>query len=552
MLANVLTRSIDDRWRATFIGAVIVGVFLVGGLAAYQQIDLSLYNDLPEGVRSVMNIPDGADVASLAFGVIYGFMGAMTLAGFALSMGASSIAGEERDGTIGLLLASPRSRTQVLVAKVVAMVAVIVIGALVLLLAASIAPGLVGVEMGSTSVSALVLHLFANALFFGFLAAAVGAWTGNRVLAVGVSAGVMVVSYVAFGLLPLLNATADAVKVLPWYYFDGSKPFVNGVSGGHLAVQFGGSAVLAAIAFLGVTRRDLRTPGGGMVNLLDRLRANPRTAEVFDRLAGRARVSRIWVKAGSENQALLIITAVVMFSTMGVLMGLMFAAIEDTLISVSADLPENMLALFGGGDLSTPEGWYQVETFGLTAPIAVMLVTVTAGARALAGEEGRRTMGLLLANPVSRRRIVAEKAVAMALHGLIVGVATFAGVVGGSVIFGLGMSITNIAATCVLVTLLGLMFGAFSLAVGAATGRVKQAMVATIAVAGGLYVVNSLLTVAESLESWARVSPFNWYLGHDPLRNGMDWGSAAVFVVLTAALVWVAAELFDRRDLRLR
>ena len=39
-------------------------------------------------------------------------------------------------------------------------------------------------------------------------------------------------------------------------------------------------------------------------------------------------------------------------------------------------LPAELLALFGGGDMSTPEGFYQLETFGMMAPIAVMILTL--------------------------------------------------------------------------------------------------------------------------------------------------------------------------------
>ena len=43
--------------------------------------------------------------------------------------------------------------------------------------------------------------------------------------------------------------------------------------------------------------------------------------------------------------------------------------------------------------LGTPEGWYTLETFGLMAPLSVILVTAVIGAGSLAGEESRRTMG---------------------------------------------------------------------------------------------------------------------------------------------------------------
>ena len=74
--------------------------------------------------------------------------------------------------------------------------------------------------------------------------------------------------------------------------------------------------------------------------------------------------------------------------------------------------------------MSTPEGWYTLETFGLMAPVGVILVTAIMGAGAFAGEESRRTMGMLLANPISRSRIVFEKAIPMVLFALAVGFAT--------------------------------------------------------------------------------------------------------------------------------
>lgn len=549
MLSGVFTKSIDDRWRTTTLGSAAVGLFLVLGLAAYREIDLSVYTDLPESIRSVMNIPDGADVASLGFGVIYNLMAAMTLAGLAISIGASSFAGEERDGTIGLLLATPRSRTQVLAAKTAAMLIVLTGGAAILLAAGYAAPALLGVEMGSTSVWALVVHLFANALFFGFAAVAIGAWTGNRALASGVTAGVMVVSYVAVGMLPLVDSLADAVRVFPWYYFDGSQPLSNGISASHVVVQLGGAAIFAGAAFVGVTRRDLRRPGGGVVTLLDRAREHRLTAALTDRLAGSARVSSVATKAASENQALLVIVSVVMFAVMGVLMGPMYTAIEDSLAEMSESLPENLLAFVGGADMSTPEGWYQAQSFGLMAPIAVAAVTVLLGARALAGEEQRRTMGLLLANPISRTRIVIEKSAAMAVHAVVVGVAIFAGVALGSVVAGLGMSIANIAAVSAMVTALGLMFGALALAIGAATGSTRHATFGAAGVAAVAYLANSLLTVADSLDGWAVLSPFHWYLGPEPLVNGIHWGYLTLVVGITVALVAAASSLFNRRDL---
>ena len=549
MLANVFTKTTRDRWRGTAIAAASLAAMLMFAMAVYRDIDLAVYTELPEVFRSLMNIPEGADVASLAVGVAYGLYGALTFAALALVTGAGSIAGEERAGTIGLLLGNPRSRTQVMVSKAGAMVVLTALGAAALWLAALIVPQLLNVELGQMAVGAYTLHLFINSLFYGFLAMAIGAWTGNKSLAAGATAGVMIVSLVAVGLLPLIEGLEDLARAFPWYYFDGSEPLINGVHWGHLGLLTAGSVVFAVAALVGINRRDLKGPTVG-ATLLDRLREHPLTRRVADRLAGSARVSRIWVKTASEHQGLLVVTAAVMFFMMGLLMGPMYTLMDETLLGFADQFPETLLVLFGGGDMSTPEGFYQVETFGMMAPIAVMVVTVAIGAAAVAGEEAKSTIGLLLANPIPRSRLIIEKTWTMIVHAFAVGFATFAGVAGGSLLGGLGMSIGNIAATCLLVTLLGLVFGGLSLVLSAGTGRVKVAVFVTIGAALIAHLFNSFSQLNDGLAQAGRWSPFSYYLGSDPLVNGMHWGNAAVLTGLFVALVGLSIILFSRRDLR--
>lgn len=549
MLASVFTKTVRDRWKAMAIGVVTLALLFLMGMSTYRTIDLSVYTDLPEVFRALVNIPADADVASLAYGAVFTSYGAMTLSAIVLVMGAGSIAGEERNGTLGLLLGNPKSRTSVLLSKAAAITLLAALGTLVLWGAGRLTPVILGVDVSGITVEALMVHMFVSALLYGFLAMAIGAWTGNQGLASGATAGIMVVSFVAVGLLPLIEGLENAAKAFPWYYFSGSNPHLNGISWGHLAVLLAAIAVSAVIAVIGVDRRDLRGQTTG-VSMIDRLRANPMTQQVADRLAGSARVSRIWIKTASEYQGLLFVTAALMFLFMGVMIGPMYNFIEDSLQGFSDTFPEALLALVGGGDVSTPEGWYQVETFGLMAPIAVMIVTVIMGGRALAGEEANRTMGLLLANPISRSAVLLQKTLAMVLYGLAVGFATFAGVAVGSLVGGLGMDMGNIAATSLLVTLLGLVFGALALALSAGTGRVPVATYGAVGVALVLFLLNAFLPLNNRLAGYAKWSPFYYYLSSDPLNNGMHWGHGALLAGLTAALIGVSILVFRRRDLR--
>lgn len=548
--SGVFVRAARDRWPGWVISAASLTLLLLFAMVAYRDVDLSAYSEFPEAYRSLLRIGDDIDVGGLAVGYVFGSFGGIVVAAMALVMGASSIAGEEWNGTMKILLANPKSRTYVLVSKAGALVLLAGLSVFALWVPVQPIAALLGVEIGGLEVEALALHLFGNGVFWGSVAMAISAVTGGRNAAIGATTGILVLSFVAVGLLPLVEGLEGLRQLSPWYYFDGSDPLHNGVAWGHLAVLLCASLLFFAMAVVGFNRRDLKSQSVG-TTLLDRIRANAHLNRLIGRLAGSARVSSIWAKTVSDNQALLLITSAVMFLVLGVLLGPTYAALSPEALGAYGALPKELLALVGGGDMSTPEGWYTQETFGLMAPLAVILVTAVMGAGALAGEESRRTMGLLLANPISRSRIVIEKAMTMVVFGVVVGIATFAGVALGSVWGDLGMSIGNIAATSALQVLVGLVFGALALALGAGIGRTSVALYGAAGAALAFHLLTSLAKISDGLAEIAWLSPFHFYLGSDPLKTGMDWGNAGVLIALTILLFGLSLALFQRRDVRL-
>ncbi len=549
MVYNVFAKSISDRWRGMSIASFTLGVFFLFGMAVYKDIDLGFYDDFPEAMRSMMNISEAAGVGSLAYGAIYGLYGALVLSVMAIIAGAGSFASEERNGSMGLLLGNPKSRNHVLTSKTIALVALLVFSIVVMGIAGRVVPMLLGVEVGGMEIESLMFHLFVNAVFYGLLATAIGGWTGNGGLAIGVSAGVMIVGMLGAGLLPLIGGAEDFAKIFPWYYFDGSQPVINGVDWGHVSVLGGASVIFFVVGLVGVNRRDLRAQSVG-TTLVDRLRSNPMTQKMVERVAGSARVSHIWVKTASEHQILLIAAGYYMFFVGGVVIGPVYTLLDDSLLTLAEQLPDTLMALAGGGDISTPEGYYTAENFSLMAPIIFVMVAVVVGSRALAGEESKRTMGLLLANPISRSRIVYEKMFAMVVLTFVLGVITFAGTAVGSLLGGLDMSYGNIAAISLLVSLMGLTFGALALVLSAATGKVKVAVFGSVGPALIFYLMDSFLPLSDSFAGYAKLSPFYYYAGSNPLTSGMHWGHGGLLAGLTVGLVVLAAVLFERRDLR--
>jgi len=551
MLANIFTKSVRDRWRGTTIAFISLMLMLLFAMSIYRNFDINIYQEMPEVLKRIMGIPAGADVGSLAVSVFLSGAGAWVLAGLTIASGSASIPSEESQGTIGLLLGNPKSRTNVLVSKAAAMVLL-----MLLMIVASwgctyLIAKILGVNLGGLSVGALSIHLLVIALFHGFLAMAIGAWTGNRGAAAGVTTGVMFISIFAVGLLPLIEGWENVAKVFPWYYLNGSEPLFNGINWGHIGILSAGIFLFAVISLVGLNRRDLKSQNVG-VTLLDRLRNYPMTQKIITRLAGSTRVSRIWIKTFTEHQTLLSITGYVMFLT-GILIGVLYQFMPvDTMAQLVENFPEakTIFAAIGGGDFSTPEGFFQLEIFGLMAPVALMVVGIATGGRALSGEESRNTMGLLLANPVPRYKVIIEKSLAMIICAVITGFATFTGVVAGALLGGLDMNIANIAATCLLVTLIGTVFGALALALDAAVGNGRVTVFGSIGIALVSYIASSFLPLSENLAGFARWSPYYYFLGGDPLVMGLNWGHAAILIGLTLGLIAISVVLFKQRDLR--
>lgn len=551
MLANVFTKTLRDRQLGILIGGFGVVLTALLGLAVYSGLDdtfVELFEAMPDAYLAVLGLGGASNTGSIILGQTVSLMAPLVLGGLAISMGSAAIAGEERDGTLGILLGNPRSRRNIVMSKAAALVLLVVVGGALIWVGSYMSALAFGTDMSALHLGGAMLHAVAISIFFGFLALALGSWSGNRGISSGTTTGFLLVSFLAAGLLPLVSGLENLARFFPWYYLNSAQPLANGADWGHLSVLIGASVVLTVLSLVGVARRDLKI-GEHSSGLVDRIRSHPLFEKVADRVFGKAKVSSIAMKTLTENLTLTVIGSLTILYV-AILVGPFFNGLGDALTDFADAVPEALLALVGQADMSTAEGWYQSEVFSLVVPGALIMVTTVLGAKALAGEEEDNTMGVLLANPVKRAHVVTQKALALAVVAAGMGLATFLGTSGGILLGGLDVSYANIAATSLLAVLVGISFGYLALAIGAATGKRRATALTAAGLAFFAYFANAFLSVSEGLADWAKLSPFYYYLTSDPLVNGMPWGHAVVLVALSAAAFGVAIPLFERRDLR--
>ncbi|WP_338751350.1 ABC transporter permease [Janibacter alittae] len=222
------------------------------------------------------------------------------------------------------------------------------------------------------------------------------------------------------------------------------------------------------------------------------------------------------------------------------------SGLQSTISDLTDAMPEAVTAFIPVG----PGGYVVGELFNLMAPLALIAYAVMTGAALIAGEEQAGTMAVLSAQPVSRRSMLAQKALGLAVTLAAITLVFAVAVALSAAFFDIeGLTATNIAAACLHLYLLALLFGAVALATGSLTGNPGLAS----GVGGGLavaaWVANSMLPVAD-LDDWARISPWHYYVGSEPLANGLDATHLLVLALLTALALVVAFVSFDRRDLK--
>ena len=226
-------------------------------------------------------------------------------------------------------------------------------------------------------------------------------------------------------------------------------------------------------------------------------------------------------------------------------------SVRDEYQKLVQNYPQALLAFFGieKGGLGTAAGYLQAELFGLMLPLTLIAYMIAAGSAATAGEQEAGTLELLLAQPVSRTRVLLEK-----FAGLCVSLAAITAVfavvlVVFSRVFDVAVSAPHLLAATAAAYVLAVLFGAVALLAGCATGH--RALAAGIASAAAIaaYLLSSLAALVKGLKPFRPISPFWWYSGHDPLRQGLEPLHVGLLVAVTVVCIVAATLSFGRRDL---
>jgi ABC-2 type transport system permease protein len=211
---------------------------------------------------------------------------------------------------------------------------------------------------------------------------------------------------------------------------------------------------------------------------------------------------------------------------------------------------DDLAAMFGVSDiaqLAEPAGYVTSQIYANVFPIVLLVFGIGFGAAAVAGEEERRTMDLLLSQPISRRSLILQSVASMAVLLGVLCVAVLVLLLATNGPTGLDLPLSGLLAATVGSWLLGMAFSLLALAVGAATGRRGLAIAIGAGAAVASFVLFGLAPLSTATERLQVVSPFYWFLGGEPVSAGIDPMFLGL-VVVSAALLGFSIWSFERRD----
>lgn len=224
----------------------------------------------------------------------------------------------------------------------------------------------------------------------------------------------------------------------------------------------------------------------------------------------------------------------------------LFPVLHGPGLSVGAPGLAGLLQRMSGGSAG-PAAWLDAAGFRLVFPLLLCGYAIWVGSSLIGAEERSGLLELLLAYPLSRRRLVGEKFAALMASVVLLSALLWVLLALSVTALGLAVSLLNLAAACAGLAMLALLFGALSFMLSIFTGSASKSGWAAGALLAAAYLAGA--TWLHGLDFLRFLSPFYYAGGDVPLLNGLPSWRVWLLALLAAACVFAAGVGFERRDL---
>ena len=262
MTAEIARYDLYNRRRLTLWYAV--------GMALYMLVIVALYPSFKHSTELNKLTQGNSPLAALfgATGTLTSPAGWMNVNAYAnflplimllltVGYGAGAIAGQNEDGTLGLLVVLPLARRRILAGKTGTMIIQALI--LALTVAACVYIGRAfEVTLDPWHVATATLAVLLLGIDLGLIALALGAATGSRGTAIGITSALAAVCYIISSLAPMVHWIQPLRYASLFYWAVGNQQLTRGTGPGSFAVLFAVAIAAAITANTAFRHLDIR------------------------------------------------------------------------------------------------------------------------------------------------------------------------------------------------------------------------------------------------------------------------------------------------------
>ena len=240
------------------------------GMAIYAFVIVAIYPAF-ENDTSLNEFTRNSSTIAALFGVsgslttssgwlnanLYGNFVPLIVLLLTIGYGASCLAGQSEDGSLALIVTLPVSRRRIALQKFATMSVQALVVSLVTALCVVAGRGF-DLTVDTANLAGVTLGVVLLGVDFGLLAMVVGALTGSRGSALGITASIAAAAYLISSLAPVVRWIHPARFASVFFYAVGDGQLLHGLRAAHAAVLIGVAVALLLAVFAAFDRLDVR------------------------------------------------------------------------------------------------------------------------------------------------------------------------------------------------------------------------------------------------------------------------------------------------------
>lgn len=241
------------------------------GIMAIVVIQLSVYptvrdssagwskvtDSFPEAFKEIFRMTDYTSEAGYLSAELLSFVVPFIFIGMGCTWGARIATEDEEKGAADIALGLPISRSSYLITRMMSAFVVLLIAGSAFLVTLTIGARLLEMSISISRFVIASLCLTLLAILMLGIATALGALSGRRSVALGVSMSAAIAMFLAYSLAPLVDFLEPTTTFNPMQWTIGSQPLTQGLAVGYTVAIVVVSVVFFASSFRLFERRDI-------------------------------------------------------------------------------------------------------------------------------------------------------------------------------------------------------------------------------------------------------------------------------------------------------